>query len=106
VTEDNLADFRRRHWPRACFPPGTSEDEIYRYVLWHYINIKRARWAAERAALRPAISLRLAVRVRWCSLALRTVWRILRLMLIVDGSWPTRATAVRRIRRLRGRLAY
>jgi len=82
-----------------------SEAEIYRYVLWHYINFQRSRWAGERAALRPAPALRLAVRARWCGLALRTAWRMVRLMLVLDGSWPARATLTRRLRRLRGRRA-
>lgn len=87
---DNLADYRRRQWPRACFPARATETEIYNFVLWRYIAVKRATWAIERRALRPALRLRLAVRVRWCWLALRAVARLVRLMLIVDGSWPPR----------------
>ena len=87
----SLTDYQRRHWPAACFPANTSRDDIYRYVLWRYIAVQRARWAAERAALRPTLRLRLAVRIRWYGLALRTARRTLRLMLVLDGSWPTRA---------------
>jgi len=88
--ENDLSSYRRRWWPLACFPPGTPEEEIYRYVLWQFIDQRRAEWAHERAALRPPLAFRVVVRVRWCGCALRTAWRMLRLMLILDGSWPNR----------------
>lgn len=99
---DNLAEFRRRHWPRECFPARASEAEIYNFVLWRYIGVQRARWAADRRALRPALALRFTVRARWCALALHTVGRLLRLTLILDGTWPTRTRVMRCFRFLRG----
>lgn len=98
---DNLSEYRARFWPRACFPPRCTEDEIGNYVLWQYISFRRAQWRTERRALRPPLRLRLAVRVRWCWLALRTVARMVRWMLVRDGSWPTRSALARRIRRKR-----
>ena len=88
--EDNLASYRRAHWPRACFPRDTPEEEIYRYVLWQFIDRRRAEWVRERAALRPPLAFRLVVRARWCGCALRTAWRLFRLTLILDGAWPNR----------------
>ena len=102
----NLTEYQRQYWPAACFPADTPEADRYRYALWHYIRLQRRRWGRERAALRPTLALRLAVRIRWCGLALRTACRLLRLMLVLDGSWPIRATLARRLRRLRGRRAY
>jgi len=99
--ENDLSSYRRRWWPRACFPPGTPEDEIHRYVLWQFIDSKRADWARERVALRPPLAFRIVVRVRWCGLALRTVWRLFRMTMILDGSWPN----CRRRRTLRTTLA-
>ena len=94
---DDLADYRRRHWPRACFPARATESEIFDFVLWRFIGVKRAQWRAERRALRPALCLRLAVLARRGWLALSLIGRLLRLMLVMEGSWPMRA------RRMRGR---
>ena len=88
---DELNEYRTRFWPRACFPARATEAQIFNFVLWKYIAIKRAQWAAERRALRPSLRLRLAVRARWCARGLRLVGRLLRLMMIFEGSWPTRA---------------
>jgi len=93
---DDLTDYRRQYWPAGCFPADTPEADRYRYVLWHYIRLQRRQWGRERAVLRPALALRLAVRARWCGLAFRTACRLLRLMLVIDGSLPTRAAAARR----------
>ena len=93
---DDLTDYRRQYWPAACFPADMPEADRYRYVLWHYIRLQRRQWGRERAALRPTFALRLAVRARWFRLALRTTCRLLRLMLVIDGSLPTRAAAARR----------
>lgn len=98
---DNLSDYRARFWPRACFPARCTEAEIYDFVLWKYIGFRRAQWRAERRALRPPLRLRLAVRTRWCWLALRTVTRLVRWMLVRDGSWPTRARFAHWLRRKR-----
>lgn len=93
--QDPLDEYRRRRWPAACFPAGTGEAEAYRFVLWHYIA---DRDTAARRALRPRLALRLVVRARWCGLGLRTVWRLVRLMLVLDGTLPTRARWARRRR--------
>ena len=98
---DPLNRYRRRWWPPSCFPSYMTEHDRYRFVLWHFLRAAGRRMRADQAEFRPPVLMRLAVRARWCWQALRTTWRLFRLMLILDGSWPSRAALTRLLRRPR-----
>ena len=87
---DPFTRYRSRWWPPECFPAWMTEHDRYRFVTWHYLRSTSRRMRAGQTAFRPPLLMRLAVRARWCVLALRTTWRLFRLMLILDGSWPKR----------------
>ena len=101
--KDPLTRYRRRCWPDDSFPAWVPGQDRHLFVLWHYIRACGVRIAAREARFRPPLALRLAVNARRCALAARTAGRALRLMLILDGTWPTRAAFRARLRRWRSR---